>query len=84
MIFKPSNGYSGLFLELKQVTPYKIDGELKKQIVKVKTGGVVTEVYDHLKEQDRALRNLRSLGYKAEFCWSLDMAVKIINTYMKE
>jgi hypothetical protein len=84
MIFKPSNGYSGLFLELKQVTPYKIDGELKKQIVKVKTGGVVTEVYDHLEEQDRALRNLRALGYKAEFCWSLDMAVKIINTYMKE
>lgn len=84
IILHPNGRYHGLFLELKQESPYKQDGTLKKQKVVVKNkAGQVTSIYDHLEEQDRALRNLTSLGYKAEFCWSLDMAVKIISQYMK-
>jgi predicted enzyme involved in methoxymalonyl-ACP biosynthesis len=85
MIFAPRNGYHGLFLELKKCTPYKKNGELSKQMVKVKDeSGRVTKVYDHLEEQDRALRTLRKEGYKAEFCWSLDMAIGMIREYMNE
>jgi hypothetical protein len=84
MIFKPNEKYCGLFLELKQTSPYKLDGQLKKQTVKLKnTAGQITQVYDHLEEQERALRKLKNAGYAAEFCWSLDMAVSIINNYMK-
>lgn len=85
MIFKPVGKHCGLFLELKQTSPFKLNGELKKQIVKVKNKtGQITQVYDHLEEQERALRKLKNAGYAAEFCWSLDMAVSIINNYMKD
>lgn len=86
MIFKVTSKYAGLFLELKATTPYTKEGVLKKQTVKVedpKTGATI-ETYDHLKEQARAHRKLEFEGYKAQFCWSLDMAIKIIKEYMKD
>lgn len=83
VIYEPSNGYHGLFLELKQESPYTQAGPLKKQKVPIKKGNVVIGHYDHLQEQDRALRMLREKGYKAEFCWSIDMAMNIINEYLK-
>lgn len=85
LILEPRNGYHGLALELKKETPYKLDGDLKKQVVKVlNKEKKIIEIYDHLQEQERALRTLNQKGYQAHFCWSLDMAVKIINDYMRE
>lgn len=84
MIFQPTNTYHGLFLELKAANPYTLDGTLKKMMKKrTDRNGNVIEVYDHYEEQDRALRRLRNLGYKAEFCWELDTAIKIIKEYLK-
>lgn len=85
VIFKTTSQFSGLFLELKANSPYTKEGKLKKQTVERKDPktGIVVEVYDHLQEQDRALRRLRQEGYKAEFCWSINMAIRIIDEYMK-
>lgn len=87
IIFEPRGGYSGLFLELKKESPYlksSNNNVLRKQPVKrLNKSGQVIEVYDHLEQQDLTLRRLREKGYMAEFCWSLDMAVKIIDGYMK-
>jgi hypothetical protein len=85
LILEPRNGFHGLALELKKESPYKLNGELKKQVVKVTNKEKkVIEIYDHLQEQECALRTLKSKGYQAHFCWSLDMAVKLINDYMRE
>lgn len=83
-IFAPRGNYHGLFLELKVESPFKKDGTLRAQTVTVKKNGMVVDKYDHLKEQDRALRMLRGLGYKAEFCWSIDQAMKIIDEYLNQ
>jgi len=60
--------YSALFLEVKKETPYKLNGELKKDA--------------HLEEQDEMHIKLRERGYKADFVWSLEQAIVIINNYM--
>ena len=85
MIFKVTDKYCGLFLELKATSPYTKEGVLKKQVKTVKDPktNIVVDTYDHLKEQDRALRRLRNEGYKAEFCWSIEMAIRIIDDYHK-
>lgn len=83
-IFQPTNTYHGLFLELKAISPYNQDGTLRKvKVQKTDSNGNVIEIYDHYAEQDRSLRRLRNLGYKAEFCWDLDMAIRIIKEYLK-
>jgi hypothetical protein len=83
-IYHPTNTYHGLFLELKAANPYTLSGTLKKMMKKrLDRNGNVIEVYDHYAEQDRSLRRLRNLGYKAEFCWELDDAIKIIKEYLK-
>lgn len=83
-IYHPTNTHHGLFLELKSTTPYNQDGTLRKvKVQRTDSNGNVIEIYDHYAEQDRSLRRLRNLGYKAEFCWDLDMAIRIIKEYLK-
>lgn len=69
IIFEPRHGYSGLFIELKTETPYKLNGELKKS--------------DHLEGQEKTMRDLRERGYFAEFAWSLEMAKDMIDKYFE-
>jgi hypothetical protein len=83
IIFHPNEKYNGLFMELKISSPYNRDGSLRKQKVTVKKGGIVVDEYDHLEEQARAMRMLRDRGYWADFVWSLDDAMRIIDKYME-
>ena len=78
LIFKPKfifyddpTYYHGLFLELKTESPFRKDGKIK------------ASQNDHLKLQQETLFKLSLLGYKAEFAWSFDMAINIINEYLK-
>lgn len=83
LILEPNKQYHGLFLELKTSSPYTLDGSLKKQkVVRKDSKGMVVDVYDHLKEQDRSLRILRAKGFYADFCWDIDNAIKVIKEYM--
>lgn len=84
IIFQPNQKYNGLFMELKVNSPYNRDGTLRKQKVVVKKGGIVVDEYDHLEEQARAMRMLRDRGYWADFVWSLDEAMRIIDKYMED
>ena len=68
-ILHPNKDYAGLYIELKTVTPFKKNGNLKKN--------------EHLEEQSNMLVLLNQVGYKAIFCWSFDMAVEEIDKYMK-
>jgi hypothetical protein len=52
--------------------------------VEVKVAGKVVDKYDHLEEQDRALRKLRERGYWAGFVWSIDDAMRIIDKYLED
>lgn len=61
--------FCGLFLEVKKESPYKKNGELKKN--------------DHLSEQNNVHIRLRAAGYMAQFVWSFDQAKKIIDNYIK-
>lgn len=84
LILEPNKKFHGLYLELKNSSPYNKDGTLKKQKVERKnSAGITIDVYDHLEEQDRALRNLRNKGFYADFCWDIDTAIKIIDDYMR-
>ena len=84
MILEPNKEYHGLFLELKNKSPYNKDGGLSKQKVERKNkAGITIEVYDHLEEQSRGLRMLRNKGFYADFCWDMDKAIKIIDDYMR-
>lgn len=69
LIFVPKGDYHGLFLELKAKTIYKKDGTLLKN--------------DHVESQAETLRQLRLLGYCAEFAVGFDEAKLIIDNYMK-
>jgi len=71
IIFEPKKNYSGLFIELKKETPFKKSGEVK------------ASQNNHLDLQNNTLMNLRSLGYKASFAWTFDMAKNIIDDYMR-
>jgi len=68
-IYHPVGMWYGLFLEVKKATPFKLNGELKKN--------------DHLEEQYEMLLKLNSLGYFASFTWSFNHAKEIIDRYMK-
>lgn len=70
IIFAPKGKYHGLFIELKAETPYKLNGELKAS--------------QHIREQNETIEKLRKLGYYADFAWSFDAVVNIINRYLNE
>jgi|TARA_R110000796_G_scaffold218706_3_gene334647 hypothetical protein len=59
---------SVLFMEVKVETPYKLNGELKKN----KT----------FEEQDLMHQALRKRGYHAQFVWSLEMALSLIKKHL--
>ncbi|MEG0848522.1 MAG: hypothetical protein RSH24_01570 [Flavobacterium sp.] len=69
IIFAPRGIYHGLFIELKTKTPYKKNGTLLENA--------------HLKAQEETIKNLRELGYYADFRWNLEEAIKLIDWYLK-
>jgi len=69
VIYEQSQGYWALFLEVKIETPFKKDGKLKSN--------------KHLEEQNEMHKKLRLKGYKVEFVWTFDNAVKLIRDYLK-
>ena len=71
-IAEPKGNYAGLFIELKNQSPFKKDGSIK------------ASQKDHLKLQNECLQKLSSKGYYAVFSWGFDMTKKIIDEYLKE
>jgi len=69
IIFAPRGIYHGLFIELKTKTPYKKNGSLLENA--------------HLKAQAETIKNLRELGYFADFRWTLKDAIELIDWYLK-
>lgn len=70
LILEPRKGYAGLLIELKVITPFKKNGEIK------------ASQNDHLKLQHETLIALSCKGYKTCFAWSFDMVKAIIDDYM--
>ena len=68
IILEARNGYHGLFIELKAVTPYKKDGTLKKS--------------EHLERQEAYHSLLMDRGYLAVFGVGFDAVRLIVDTYM--
>lgn len=68
IIFAPRGNYHGLFIELKVKTPYKKDGTLLENA--------------HLKAQEETIKELRELGYYADFKWEFQEVVKLIDWYL--
>ncbi len=60
---------SGLFLELKAESPFKINGELKSN--------------EHLKKQWNSLGDLNEKGYFAKFIWEFETGRKLIDWYLR-
>lgn len=69
LILEPRGGYHGLFIELKVTSPFKKNGELKKD--------------DHLEGQAETIQDLCDKRYMAGFSWGFEMTKKIIDDYMK-
>jgi len=69
IILEPNKYYHGLLIELKVETPYKLNGELKKD--------------EHLEAQNKSIEIMREKGYYACFCWSLEMAIITTTNYLK-
>lgn len=69
-IAQPSGQYHGLLIELKHETPFKLNGELKKD--------------EHLEEQRDMMAQLSERGYLAQFSWGFDMTKELIDNYLKE
>jgi hypothetical protein len=67
-IIEPRGKFHGLFIELKSVTPFKQNGELKAG--------------DHLKEQQQVIDRLNKKGYFATFSTGVEETIKIIKKYM--
>ena len=68
VILQPNYYHAGLFIELKIKTPYKQNGELKKD--------------EHLQGQQNTIDQLNELGYFATFAVGFDEAREIIDNYM--
>lgn len=68
LILEPRGGFKGLFIELKVITPYKINGRLKKS--------------NHLDGQAKSIKDLTSKGYYSLFSWGFDRTRKLIDDYM--
>jgi hypothetical protein len=69
-IYEARHGYHAMFLELKKESPYKINGELKKD--------------EHLQAQDFSMTALAGLGYWARFYWEFGTAKKAIDWYLRD
>ena len=69
LIFEPRGNYKGLFIEIKKDSPYKKNGELKKD--------------KHLEEQSEMLCRLNRKGYVAFFCAGVDECLIAIKDYME-
>ena len=69
-ICHPSNGYSGLFLEVKadSCEIFKKSGDFKT---------------DHVKEQNMLMTKLNDLGFKAYFVWTFEGSKMLIDQYFK-
>jgi len=67
-IFERRGSYGALFIELKIISPYKKNGELKKN--------------SHLKNQARIHSELDSRGYKAVFTTGFEETVEVIRDYL--
>lgn len=75
--------YCGLILEVKKETPFLKDGlTLKKQPEYIKVGSSLVYDGDHLEKQFQVMQMLRLEGFKCEWCWSLDQAIEILNSYL--
>lgn len=70
IILEPKRGCSGLFIELKVETPYKLNGELKKN--------------EHLEGQRKTMEDLINKGYMACFSWSFEQTKEIIDRYFSK
>lgn len=70
LILEPRGNYKGLFIELKTETPFKKNGEIKKN--------------DHLEGQNRTINDLKARGYYATFSWGFDMTRQIIDNYFNQ
>ena len=71
VIYKPNNGYHGLFLELKVAGTrlYKKNGD---------------PATPHIEEQLYCLLKLKTLGYENAFAVGFDQAKLIIDTYLSQ
>lgn len=67
LILEPRNGYHGLFIELKVVSPFKKNGELRKD--------------EHLQGQMKSITDLQRRGYYACFSTGFDQTKRIIDEY---
>ena len=67
-ILEPRGEYKGLFLELKKLSPFKKNGELKKS--------------DHLRKQYEVLSILCEKGYHAQFTTGLEESKACVDWYM--
>jgi len=67
-IYEARNGYHGLAIELKAVTPFKKNGELKKD--------------SHLENQANFHKELEARGYKAIFTTGFEETVEAIREYL--
>jgi hypothetical protein len=70
IIFQPKGKHHGLFIELKVTSPFKKDGQLKKN--------------DHIEGQAKTIQGLREQGYYATFATGFDEAKNVIDAYMNE
>ena len=70
-IVHPSGDYHGLAIEIKnsKSDAYRVDGTLRQE--------------KHIQKQNKTLKHLRSIGYKAEFGCGLDHCRKLIDDYFK-
>jgi hypothetical protein len=62
--------FSGLFIELKAESPYKVDGKTLKS-------------NEHIEAQSRDLDRLSAEGYFCLFCWDFNKAKEVIDKYLK-
>lgn len=69
VIYVPNASFHALFLEVKKESPYKINGELKRD--------------EHIQEQMAIINKLSKLGYMAMLVWTFETAKKIIDEYLR-
>lgn len=70
VIYKTNYIYGGLFIELKKESPYLKDGKTLSN-------------NEHIQAQAKTMQDLKVKGYAASFAWSLEMAIDIIENYLK-
>lgn len=69
LILEPNKKFKGLFIELKVKSPFKINGELKKD--------------EHLIGQQKTIKDLIDRGYYATFSTGFEQTKEIIDNYFK-